>query len=754
VISLFDKDLKLREGKVNLLIWPDRLPDTSIDSMTPGLITDPNVDELGFYNSRLEAFERQQFESNVLNNKCLQALRNQVYYAYRKIPAAFLEIEFPLFEVPVLYEDVDLIMGSRIVRDTATPAQAVKNEYYLETNLFSNNIIFADYDQDNHKTNPIQEQYLQVLRFNDDARELKPRLEEIDLINKILIKASFGSFSPEEKLLIWKYRYYLSENKEALPKFLQSVNWQLDKESKEALRLLDQWAPIDYENALSLLSYFFCANDVYNRTKKPINKVIKVREYATKVLANVPNERINFILLQLVQALRYEPLDDSSPLLNFLIKKGCTDPKIATTFYWHLRVEVETNRGVMAEFFQMCLTKFEEALVEADGGEQVFEDIRQQAQFRDLLKFLNNKIKPQKKADKMKMELRKLLKEPSYGNFKAHPMSIEPNCVISSFNPDECSCFKSAMVPLLISLNASKVDGDKQDKMTYQVMFKNGDDLRQDQLILQIIALTDSLLKGVNIDLRLTPYRALACGKDDGYLEFVPQSMDLQAILKENNNDLTLFFKGLALKAVENPESWFYKNYINSEITKLTYENAAQSPDHKKELINIAFKKILENYIDSCAGYCVITYILGIGDRHLENLMINTEGKFFHIDFGWILGRDPKPYPPPFKLCKQMVEGMGGFKSAQYENFRKKCVVIYQYLRNYARLITNLFHLMLDSGLPHLDENGLEKLWESFKLDESNEAAENAILALIDESVRAIVAVVVDYIHVWAGYLR
>jgi len=53
-----------------------------------------------------------------------------------------------------------------------------------------------------------------------------------------------------------------------------------------------------------------------------------------------------------------------------------------------------------------------------------------------------------------------------------------------------------------------------------------------------------------------------------------------------------------------------------------------------------------------------------------------------------------------------------------------------------------------------LDENGLEKLWESFKLDESNEAAENAILALIDESVRAIIAVVVDVLHVWAGYMR
>ena len=34
-----------------------------------------------------------------------------------------------------------------------------------------------------------------------------------------------------------------------------------------------------------------------------------------------------------------------------------------------------------------------------------------------------------------------------------------------------------------------------------------------------------------------------------------------------------------------------------------------------------------------------------------------------HIDFGFILGKDPKPYPPPIKLCKEMVEGMGGMNS-------------------------------------------------------------------------------------------
>ncbi len=65
----------------------------------------------------------------------------------------------------------------------------------------------------------------------------------------------------------------------------------------------------------------------------------------------------------------------------------------------------------------------------------------------------------------------------------------------------------------------------------YSLIYKHGDDVRQDQLVLQIISLMDSLLQQVNLDFKFTAYKVLAFSKDDGMLEFVKESSTIQDIL-------------------------------------------------------------------------------------------------------------------------------------------------------------------------------------------------------------------------------
>jgi phosphatidylinositol 3-kinase len=95
--------------------------------------------------------------------------------------------------------------------------------------------------------------------------------------------------------------------------------------------------------------------------------------------------------------------------------------------------------------------------------------------------------------------------------------------------------------------------------------------------------------------------------------------------------------------------------------------------------------------VRSCAGYSVITYLLGVGDRHLDNLLISEDGILFHIDFGMFLGHDSKIRPAPMKLSSEMVELMGGTDGKYFEDFIVFCCEAYAIIRrNGSSLILTL----------------------------------------------------------------
>ena len=300
-------------------------------------------------------------------------------------------------------------------------------------------------------------------------------------------------------------------------------------------------------------------------------------------------------------------------------------------------------------------------LAASEGGIAQREMLQRQGELILKLDEICREIRSSKGTIQKKNELlMSFLNDESKGLSKFAPLAlpIEPGIFAEGICSEKCSIFKSQLNPFKVVFKGNE---------EYSVIFKVGDDLRQDQLIVQMIKLMDRLMKNENLDLKLTPYKVLATGLDQGMVQFV-KSYTLSSILADYNNNLQLFLKT-------------FNTDLNSPSTFFIAPIA------------------MDNYVRSCAGYCVITYLLGVGDRHLDNLLLTPAGNLFHIDFGFILGRDPKPFPPPMKLCKEMVEAMGGATSVHYQKFKSFCFIAFNILRKHANLILNLFSLMIDANI-------------------------------------------------------
>jgi hypothetical protein len=114
-------------------------------------------------------------------------------------------------------------------------------------------------------------------------------------------------------------------------------------------------------------------------------------------------------------------------------------------------------------------------------------------------------------------------------------------------------------------------------------------------------------------------------------------------------------------------------------------------------------------FVRSCAAYCVATYVMGIGDRHSDNIMLVRDGRFFHIDFGHIMGNFKSKFGIKrerslFVFTPQMADVMGGLGAAPFAEFVTYCKRAYNVLRRNGDLLVTLFSLMVGCGIPELEE--------------------------------------------------
>jgi phosphatidylinositol 3-kinase len=623
----------LRQGRYKLII----------DSES-GLMDTPYYDEIFNLTTNLEKYDNQEYEKiDWIDDKSILMVNKRIAEICMECNISLLEIELPKLSLPVKYEEIPY-------NDEPKEMTNLIYQGYKQWTVL-------DYEVLNQRPNPMIEQFSRLDRVEAiDSKDLRPDEETKELLGKIISLPDHKPLEEEHMGVIWKYRYSLVQDKHALTKFLQAVRWEKPEEEKIAIELMQVWEKIDKEDALNLLSSKFAANNHYsNNVSKGISEV---RKYAVGILAKCTPSEICSILLQLVQALRYEDYNES-PLRKFLLQSAIENKDIAISLYWYLQVETQGSPGVITNNYKIFFDEL--ALNLQLKSSETLRIIEIQKELKEKFLDISNQIKKSKRdtsnIEKKKQKFRLLIEQNGLKTFPEKvPGFLDTNLMLNGIIPEDSTVLMSKQYPIKLTFITDNVNLD------YALIFKNGDDLRQDQLIIQTIRLMDKLLKDVNLDMCLKPYNVLATSMKDGFVEFVQNSSTIYDRIQKKQS---------------------LGNYLK--------ENLPNNPD------------IIDTFIKSCAGYCVITYLLGIGDRHLENLMVDNKGHLFHIDFGFILGKDPKPKPPPMKLCKEMVEAMGGENSQGYNTFKTKCVEVFLQLRKHCKLIVNLFYLMINSSLSVLN---------------------------------------------------
>ncbi|KAI3647824.1 hypothetical protein MP228_008045 [Amoeboaphelidium protococcarum] len=752
-LNLFKSNRKMRRGHQRLRLYDNSDNQCGVDIGQLSLIDGKlGVDEkLNTYDKALKKYQYGDLMHIAWLDKLTMAeVQQDSKSILMRQKMLYVNMELMSFDFPVVYNESQYpLIQPQPPRNISGSVNSLSNRRYI-------------YDPEALRENIVEAQHRRLVRSHRSGqvdKDLKPNAKNRDELMAICQFPPTRDLTPTEADLVWKFRFYLTKYPSAISKFIKAVDWSHPVESKQALeQLMPLWQNVDISDILELLGPLYKVQGGHRTS------YAQIRRYAVKQLEKVDSSQLNSILSQLVQAIKFENLSADvmgslgsaasssgsgsgaiyeSDLVEFLIRSGVKDMIVGNNLYWYLSLESEDPQ--YAKMYSKVSYQFMSKLMEQQSGNEIRSSLRQQSDFIQRLVALTKELRSMKEPRPKKIQWLKLhLADPDQGWLQFQKEIILPldaSVSITGVIPEESTIFKSNLMPIKLVFKTANTASGK-----YSLIFKVGDDLRQDQLVMQMIEIMDQMLKKENMDLKLTPYKVLATGVDHGLIQFIP-SMALANVLSDYGNSLQTYFRSVAPAAsLQQTADLDQQSGVQSKMTSFSSLDAYGIDP-----------VVFDNYVKSCAGYCVITYILGIGDRHLDNLLVTPEGNLFHIDFGYFLGRDPKPFPPPMKISREMVDCMGGMNSVHFRKFKNLCFTIFMTWRRNAGMILNMFQLMVDANVPDIrsdPDKVVGKVLDKFRLDLNEEEAIQHLNSLINESVTALFPQLIETVHKFSQYWR
>lgn len=316
--------------------------------------------------------------------------------------------------------------------------------------------------------------------------------------------------------------------------------------------------------------------------------------------------------------------------------------------------------------------------------------------------------------------------------------AVFPKSSLVTFNgvDDQVNIFHSLQMPKQITVRGS-------DGRAYRLMIKK-DDTRKDAKVVEFTTLINRLLTLKNEsrkrNLIISNYAVTPLAQNMGVIEFVSDVMTMKSIVQgerkkrgDTVNDRIIFGKLDKAQKICKSATGTDNSEPKAKLLQ-TFEGILnQCPPvlHKWFISQFSdptsWYLARNSYTRSTAVMSIVGYIIGLGDRHCENILFyKTTGSILHIDFDCLFEKGvtlPTPEIVPFRLTNNIVDAMGINKIEG--TFRKTCEVTDAILRdNEHSLMNNLETLIYD---PLLD-------WENQQNPQQHlKKVRRKLIGLLDE---------------------
>ncbi|MCJ1313521.1 serine/threonine-protein kinase M1 [Agyrium rufum] len=280
-------------------------------------------------------------------------------------------------------------------------------------------------------------------------------------------------------------------------------------------------------------------------------------------------------------------------------------------------------------------------------------------------------------------------------NIKTHKAFPKDALTISAFL-DEVLVLSSLQRPRRISIRGS-------DGRVYNILCKPKDDLRKDQRLMEFNTMINRALKkdveSSKRRLYIKTYAVTPLNEECGLIEWVDNLKTLRDILlkiyKQKNTSINYqILRDLLDQSIADypHNTHIFREKVLSQFQPVFHEWFVEMFPEPSMWFAARLR-----YTRSCAVMSLVGHVLGLGDRHGENILFEEgSGGTFHVDFNCLFDKGlnfEKPEVVPFRLTQNMVDAFGAYG---YEGpFRKSCELSLAIMRQYEDTLMTILETFL-----------------------------------------------------------